>query len=69
MVIAGSIASQFTEGFGMAAAAIAVCGFLAHAGPALAGADEKKIRFATVIGGLGGFWAAVFVIVLSARTG
>jgi hypothetical protein len=67
MVVVGSIASQFAEGFGLSAAAIAVCGFLAHAGPALAGADEKKLRNATVVGGLAGLCFAVFVIVLSAR--
>jgi hypothetical protein len=53
----------------MMAAAIAVCGFLAHAGPALSGADEKRLRFATVVGGLIGFAIASLVIVLSELVG
>jgi len=45
------------------AASIAVGGFIAHVGPALAGEDETKVRAATVIGGLGGLAVAVLVIV------
>jgi hypothetical protein len=48
------------------AAGIAVCGFLAHARPALAGKDDAELRQATVVGGLGGFLAAVTMIVISA---
>jgi hypothetical protein len=69
VVVVGSIANQFAAAFGMAAAAIAVCGFLAHAGPALAGESDSKLRNATVAGGLAGFVFAVFVIVLSALIG
>jgi hypothetical protein len=61
----GSIASHFAEGFGLAATAIAVCGFLAHVPRALAGASERSIRTATVLGGLGGFGLATVVVVLS----
>jgi hypothetical protein len=69
MIVTGSLASDFAAGFGMAAAAIAVCGFLAHAAPALSGAGERRLRFATVVGGLIGFVFAVFVVVLSALIG
>jgi hypothetical protein len=68
-MVIGSIASQFASGFGLTAAAIAVFGFLAHAKPALAGASERRLRSATVIGGLGGFVFAVLVVVLSALIG
>jgi len=54
--------------FGLAAAAIAVCGFIAHIKPALSGADEQRLRRATVIGGVAGSVFATFVIVLSAST-
>jgi hypothetical protein len=66
MVLAGSIASQFAEGMGMTAAAIAVAGFLAHAPWALTGRDERSLREATVIGGLGGFVVAAAIGLLSA---
>jgi hypothetical protein len=68
-MVVGSIASQFATGFGMMAAAIAVCGFVAHAGPALSGGGERRLRKATVIGGLAGLLVSVFVIVLSALLG
>jgi len=48
------------------AAAIAVCGFVAHARPALSGVDEERLRRATTTGGVFGIGIAVFVIVLSA---
>jgi hypothetical protein len=66
MVVLGSIASQFATGLGTVAAAIAVCGFLAHARPALTGGSEKRIREATVIGGVVGFALAIVVVFLSA---
>jgi hypothetical protein len=50
------------------AAAIAVCGFLAHAWPAIAGKSEVELRVATVAGGLFGFLIAALVIVLSGLT-
>lgn len=61
-----TIANQFAAGLGLMGAAIAICGFVAHAGPALAGAGEKRLREATVTGGIVGFGLAIFVIVLSA---
>ncbi len=64
-MVLGSIASQFASGFGLMAAAIAVCGFLAHAKPALAKEGDAELRFATVIGGLAGFGLALLVMVLS----
>ncbi|HXR29831.1 MAG TPA: hypothetical protein VN752_01655 [Solirubrobacterales bacterium] len=66
MFIAGTIAGQVAFLFGLMATAIAVCGFLAHAGPALSGADERRVREATVEGGLAGLVLSVFVVVLSA---
>jgi len=65
MVVFGSLASQFAEGFGLAAAAIAVCGFLTHVPSAITGADEASLHRATVVGGLIGFSIAAFVVVLS----
>jgi hypothetical protein len=53
-------------GAGLLAAAIAVCGFVAHVRPALSGADERELREATVKGGLAGIAIAGLVIVLSA---
>jgi hypothetical protein len=60
------IVNQFATASGMMAAAIAVCGFVAHAGPALSGASEKQIRDATVVGGLVGLFLSSLVVVLSA---
>lgn len=54
---------------GFMAAAIAVGGFLAHAGPALTGKDERRLRRAVVIGGLWGVAGVIFVVVLSAIIG
>jgi hypothetical protein len=68
-MVQGAIVSQFATASGMTAAAIAVCGFVAHAGPALSGAGEKRLRFATVVGGLAGLLLSVLVIVLSAFSG
>jgi hypothetical protein len=45
---------------------IAVGGFIAHAGPVLAGDSEEEIRKATVSGGLTGLRLWLFVVVLSA---
>jgi hypothetical protein len=58
--------NDVTTAFGLAAAAIAVCGFIAHVKPALSGADEQRLRRATVIGGVVGTAFATGVIVLSA---
>jgi hypothetical protein len=61
--------SDSATGAGLTAAAIAVGGFIAHIEPALSNADEQRLRKATVKGGIGGIWAAVVVIVLSALRG
>ena len=65
MVLA-TLMSDSATGAGLMAAAIAVCGFVAHARPALSVADEKRLRRATTAGGVFGIGVAVFVIVLSA---
>ena len=65
-MVVGAFASQFAEGMGMTAAAIAVAGFLAHAPRALTGRDERSLRQATVMGGLVGFAIAAGIGVLSA---
>lgn len=65
MLLFASTVSQFAEGFGLIAAAIAVVGFLAHAPRALKRRDERSLREATAVGGLTGFAFAILVIVLS----
>jgi uncharacterized membrane protein YccC len=65
-MVTGSIASSAATDAGLLAASIAVFGFVAHARPALSGAPETRLRWATVIGGLIGFGLALLVIVLSA---
>lgn len=69
MVFAATIQNQFAAGLGLIAAAIAVFGFVAHAPSALSGAHDRKLREATVSGGIVGLFIAVFVIVLSALVG
>jgi len=69
MVVIGSIAGSAATGFGLMAASIAVFGFAAHARPALTGAGEEKLRYATVVGGLVGLFASLLVIFLSAMIG
>jgi hypothetical protein len=64
-VVIASLMSSSATGVGLVAAAIAVGGFLAHAGPALSGADEQRLRKATVRGGIGGIVIAACVILLS----
>jgi hypothetical protein len=66
MFLVWSIASNVATGAGLVAAAIAVTGFVFHAGPALSGGPEERLRRATVIGGLIGLCWALFVILLSA---
>jgi hypothetical protein len=68
-MVVGSIISNATTGFGLMAATIGVCGFLAHARPAIAGKDEAELRRATAIGGLTGCLVALFVVVLSWAVG
>jgi hypothetical protein len=69
MVVAGSIASSVATDAGLTAASIAIFGFLVHAGPALRGAPEGRLRWATTVGGLAGLGVALLVIVLSAYIG
>jgi hypothetical protein len=65
-VVLATLMSDSATGFGLTAAAIAVCGFVAHARPAFSGADEERLRRATTAGGVFGLGVAVLVIVLSA---
>jgi len=69
VLLVASILDQSVTPIGFIATAIAVGGFLGHAGPALASWDEEELRRATVIGGLWGVAIAVCVIVLSAIIG
>lgn len=69
MFIVGSLAGSAATAFGLAAAAIAVFGFVAHIKPAVSGADDKELREATLVGGIVGLVVALFVIVLSAMIG
>jgi hypothetical protein len=64
-----TLMSDTATGFGLTAAAIAVCGFLSHVRPALSGADERKLRTATVRGGIAGTVLSASVILLSVTTG
>jgi hypothetical protein len=66
MLVIGSIVQGAATGAGLTAATIAVCGFIFHAGPAMAGAPEAQLRRLTVAGGLFGLVVAALVIVLSA---
>lgn len=68
MVLA-TLMSDAATGVGLMAAAIAVCGFVAHVRPALVGDDEQRLREATVKGGVLGIVVSVGVIVLSAIMG
>jgi hypothetical protein len=65
-MLIGPLASEFATLIALLAGLIAVCGFLAHAGPVLAGAPEEKIREATVLGGIAGLALGAGVVVLSA---
>ncbi len=69
MLAIGSIASDFGTAVGVVAGMIAVGGFLGHAPKVLAGASEKEVQIATVLGGMWGCWFGIFVVVLSAISG
>ena len=69
MLAIGSIAADVGAAVGVLAGLIAVAGFLAHANPVLRGDPAGAIQKATVIGGLGGCFAGVLVVVLSAFVG
>jgi len=57
----GSIIEEGATATGFMAAAIAVGGFLGHAGPVLWDRGEAAIRVGTVFGGLCGLAIAIFV--------
>lgn len=61
--------SNAANGAGLMAATIAICGFLAHAWPAISGKDEAELRRATAVGGLSGCATALLLIVLSGVLG
>jgi uncharacterized membrane protein len=63
VVPAGTLINDFASGVGLIAACIAVCGFLSQVPPALAKEDDKAVRAATVVGGVGGLVLAVILIV------
>jgi hypothetical protein len=58
----GSFIGDAASGAGLVAACIAVGGFLMQVPPALAKADEKSVRAATVVGGLVGLVVAVLLV-------
>jgi hypothetical protein len=69
MLPVGSLVSDFASGAGLVAACIAVCGFLMQIPPALARADDKSVRAATVVGGLAGLLIAVALIAVAVLVG
>jgi hypothetical protein len=69
MFVLATLLDQSASAVGLVAAAIAVGGFLGHAGLALGGSTEEELRAATVAGGLWGTVGAAFIIVLSAIEG
>jgi len=66
VIATASIAAGAATAFGMMAASIAVFGFVAHVKPALSNAGDRRLREATVIGGVAGLAVSLFVMVLSA---
>jgi hypothetical protein len=69
VLLLADIQTWFATAVGALTGSIAIGGFLAHIGPALSGASDAKLRAATVVGGIAGFGAGVFVIFLSAYVG
>jgi len=65
----GSLIGDFASGTGLVAACIAVCGFLMQIPPALARADEKSVRAATVVGGLIGLLVSAALIAIALLKG
>jgi hypothetical protein len=61
----GSLVNDFASGAGFVAACIAICGFLMQIPPALVKADEKSVRAATVVGGIGGLFLAAALIIFA----
>jgi len=62
----GSFVSDATSGGGLLATAIAICGFLGQAAPALRRRDDQTVRALTVVGGLVGFAIGIGILALSA---
>jgi hypothetical protein len=69
VIATASIAAGAATAFGMMAASIAVFGFAAHVKPALSNAGDRRLREATVIGGIAGLAVSLLVMVLSAFVG
>ena len=69
MPVSAVLITDAAAGIGPAAGFIAVGGFLAHARPVLAGKDDRAIRSATVIGGLGGLAVAALMGLASLLVG
>jgi hypothetical protein len=65
-MVSATLMADSATAFGLTAAATAVCGFVAHARLSLSGADERRLRRATTVGGMGGIAIAGLLIVLSA---
>jgi hypothetical protein len=61
---AGTLINDLASGAGFVAACIAVCGFLMQIPPALAKADEKSVRAATVVGGMVGLFLAAALVAI-----
>jgi hypothetical protein len=66
MTLLGPLVGELAAVVGFLAGAIAVGGFLAHAGPVLAGDPEDEIRQTTVFGGMAGLSLGLLVMLLSA---
>ena len=69
MLPVGSIIGDFASGAGFVAACIAICGFLMQIPPALVKADERSVRAATVVGGIGGLFLAAALIIFAVVVG
>ena len=65
MLPVGSLINDLASGAGFVAACIAVCGFLMQIPPALAKADEKSVRAATVVGGIVGLFLAAVLVAMA----
>jgi len=62
-MVVGAILAELSSAASFAAASMAVCGFIAHAKPAIARQEESELRQATVFGGLFGLVIAVLTVV------
>lgn len=69
MLPVGTLIDDAANSAGLTAACIAVCGFLLQAPSALAKADDKSVRAATVVGGLAGLVLAVGLITTAVMLG